>query len=85
MFLSHDRQLRAAKGSLFFRKFYITLRDETEWIELVDNGVNLLTGADYNRILPAWEFSSGADLKERDLALYGNGTSAQTIVKELTQ
>lgn len=39
------------KGGLFFKKYCITLRDETEWSELVHVGMNILVGADKNKIL----------------------------------
>mgnify|MGYP002247426159 CR=1 FL=1 len=33
------------KRSLFFGKYCVTMRDETEWVELVDNGFNRLVGS----------------------------------------
>jgi hypothetical protein len=37
------------KEAFFFQKFCITLRDETEWVELVNGGFNFLAGADENK------------------------------------
>lgn len=34
------------KEAYFFEKKCITLRDETEWVELVECGANILVGAD---------------------------------------
>ena len=34
------------KEAYFFNKYCITARDETEWVELVDCGYNILTGAE---------------------------------------
>jgi UDP-GlcNAc3NAcA epimerase len=34
------------KEAYFFSKLCITLRDETEWIELIECGANTLLGAD---------------------------------------
>jgi len=38
------------KEAFFFGKFCITLRDETEWTELVEEKVNFLAGADSYKI-----------------------------------
>ncbi len=38
------------KEAFFFKKACVTLRDETEWVELVDNGFNVLVGADKEKI-----------------------------------
>ncbi len=42
------------KEAFFFKKTCITLRDETEWVELVDNQCNVLVGADKERIINAY-------------------------------
>jgi len=42
------------KEAFFFEKPCITLRDETEWVELVEHGFNILVGADKNRIERAY-------------------------------
>jgi len=39
------------KEAYFFNKFCITLRDETEWVELVTNGYNFIVGADMEKII----------------------------------
>ncbi len=41
------------KEAYFLRKPCITLRDETEWIETLENGWNILVGADKEKILNA--------------------------------
>ena len=38
------------KEAYFFEKPCITLRDETEWVELVENGANVLVGAETQKI-----------------------------------
>jgi UDP-GlcNAc3NAcA epimerase len=71
------------KEAYFFQKFCVTMRDQTEWVELVQGGFNILTGADKINIHHAVEqfrqrkFDSKPDL-------YGSGDSARTIVKNLT-
>ena len=42
------------KEAFFFGKYCITLRDQTEWIELVECGFNTLVGADKKSILKAF-------------------------------
>lgn len=61
----------------------ITLRDETEWVELVSAGVNRIVGTDCNLILKAVEDVklTAAKLKTANRNLYGDGRSAEKIVK----
>jgi len=61
----------------------VTLRDRTEWVELVEMGCNRLAGADPERILAAVEEieSAGASLPGADAGdLYGDGHSAERIL-----
>lgn len=68
------------KEAYFFNKFCITLRDETEWVELVDNGFNALVGADAHKMFETFEqFKNRKFLKENDF--YGGG-HASKIIKE---
>lgn len=58
----------------------ITLRDETEWVETLDNGCNVLTGADEAAIVHA--ASNGRSVGPwRDL--YGDGHATTAVVKML--
>ncbi len=70
------------KEAFYFSKFCITLRDQTEWTELVDLGVNRLTGSHNDRILSAFSFFS-----ERKFSCkakpYGNGHASEKIVSAL--
>lgn len=66
------------KEAYFFNKFCITLREETEWSELVVHGYNRLAGADTARILEAVsEYSNRIFNKQEDF--YGGGQAAQRI------
>ena len=67
------------KEAYFFDKKCITLRDETEWVELVDYGVNVLAGSDRQIILNSFQelLSKEVSFKER---LYGDGTSGKTVI-----
>jgi UDP-GlcNAc3NAcA epimerase len=72
------------KEAYFFNKFCITMRDETEWVELVENGYNILTGAYYQFILEGFnQLLKKSFVKE--IELYGGGTAAQKICNTLEQ
>jgi UDP-GlcNAc3NAcA epimerase len=60
----------------------ITLRDETEWVETVDNCWNILAGAEHNRIIEAVRtFKTPTE----HLPLYGDGQAAEKILDALCQ
>jgi UDP-GlcNAc3NAcA epimerase len=70
------------KEAYFFNKYCITLRDETEWIELVENGYNILAGTDEKNILKLFaEFKN--KLFNHKINLYGGGDSARYIIDNL--
>jgi UDP-N-acetylglucosamine 2-epimerase len=60
----------------------VTLRDETEWVETVEAGVNLLAGAQRDSILGCHEKALHVNVNLKP-GLYGNGQTAQAIVKSL--
>jgi UDP-GlcNAc3NAcA epimerase len=68
------------KEAYFHEKYCVTLREETEWVELVDNGLNRLVGSDIEKICKACEkpfeykFSHG---------IYGKGETANNILNIL--
>ncbi|MFV9997587.1 MAG: non-hydrolyzing UDP-N-acetylglucosamine 2-epimerase [Arsenophonus endosymbiont of Dermacentor nuttalli] len=71
------------KEAFFFQKYCITMRNETEWVELVENGFNILVGANLEKIictvdkylsLPAYA----------PINLYGNGRAGKEIVDILS-
>jgi len=69
------------KEAFFFEKPCITLRDETEWVELIENKFNALAGADQKKILDlyrTYKFN-----KNFDIDLYGGGKASQQIISEL--
>jgi len=70
------------KEAYFSKKFCVTLRDQTEWVELVDNEYNVLTGANTNKIIN--ETNSMLDKKKSfDLNLYGTGDASEKIINSL--
>lgn len=70
------------KESYFFGKFCITLRDETEWTELVSAGANALAGASPEKIRRLFHENLGKPV-DKDAALYGDGNAAGKIVDVL--
>jgi UDP-GlcNAc3NAcA epimerase len=69
------------KEAFFFHKQCLILRDETEWVELVDSGYNLLVGAEKSSIVGAVDKLTKA-LPYSEL-FYGDGKAANKIVNEL--
>lgn len=68
------------KEAFFFGKPCVTMRDSTEWVELVESGWNTLAGADTQRIIHGVrKLARPADVPP----LYGNGDCAERICKEL--
>jgi UDP-GlcNAc3NAcA epimerase len=71
------------KETYFFKKPCITLRDETEWIELVEHGFNRLVGADKNKIFKAVKESTSDYSLTFNMDLYGSGEASKRIIEEL--
>ena len=67
------------KEAFFFKKPCITMRDETEWVELVEHGVNSLTGAEAEKIYDAYKAIIEIDL-DFNIELYGDGKAGERIV-----
>jgi UDP-GlcNAc3NAcA epimerase len=68
------------KEAYFFHKPCITLRDETEWVELVEHKFNLLVGADRDRIIDAEQHFVAQD-RDFSIPLYGNGKAGDKIIE----
>ena len=67
------------KEAFFFKKPCITMRDETEWVELVEHGVNSLAGAEAEKIYDAYKAIIEIDL-DFNIELYGDGKAGERIV-----
>lgn len=70
------------KEAFFFQNACVTLRDQTEWTELVDHGFNKIAGADREDILTAYEAMKNARLNF-EVDLYGNGRASHNITEVL--
>ena len=83
------------KEAYFFEKQCITLRDETEWVELVECGANRLVGADKEKIVSSYQLlvssenSKNDELKTKNQKLqtnlYGGGKASENIIKYLLE
>lgn len=86
--LKHCRLVMTDSGGLqkeayFFNKYCITMRDETEWIELVNSGYNFLAGSDFQKITSLYNrLADKRDIPVKD-SLYGNGNAGMIVVDNL--
>lgn len=70
------------KEAYFFNKFCITLRDQTEWVELVEVGANVLAGASKKNIVDKFKENFNKTLHITE-GLYGDGHASAIIAKQL--
>jgi UDP-GlcNAc3NAcA epimerase len=70
------------KEAFFFGKGCVTMRDQTEWVELVDLGINELTGADHQAILQAAKKNYGRVVTDEQ-EIFGGGNASIRIVSSL--
>ncbi len=72
------------KEAYFFGKNCVTLRDQTEWTELVEHGYNLLAKAESADVLEKY---AEMRFRKNDFSqpLYGEGNTAEKIVEHLKQ
>tara|TARA_B100000809_G_scaffold203915_1_gene205150 strand:- start:1531 stop:2610 length:1080 start_codon:yes stop_codon:yes gene_type:complete len=72
------------KEAFFFKKNCVTMRDQTEWVELLDHKVNVLVGAEKVKIL-----QGVLDMLEKEsdfsVNLYGNGNACENIINKLVE
>lgn len=67
------------KEAYFMGRCCLTLRDETEWTELVDAGVNITAGVEKSAILNAYDTLIQKHFSP-DLSIYGDGKASSAIV-----
>jgi UDP-GlcNAc3NAcA epimerase len=70
------------KEAYFFNKFCLTLRDQTEWVELVDAGANTLVGASKQKIVDQFKANINKTLRIQE-GLYGDGHASAIIAKHI--
>ena len=71
------------KEAYFHKVPCVTMRDETEWVELVSCGANVLTGAHTQKIADAIEKSETVNCQVFNTLLYGSGNAADLIINAL--
>ncbi|MCI5221890.1 MAG: UDP-N-acetylglucosamine 2-epimerase (non-hydrolyzing) [Candidatus Electrothrix sp. AR4] len=70
------------KEAYFFKKPCLTLREQTEWVELLDAGVNQLVTIDRGSIISHFKQMINSELDFSD-NLYGNGSASIDILTNL--
>lgn len=70
------------KEAFFFHKACVTMRDQTEWVELLEIGANVLVGADSDRIIAEVKANIGRSVEDQ-FNLYGGGEASNKIVNTL--
>jgi UDP-GlcNAc3NAcA epimerase len=70
------------KESYFLQRPCVTVRDETEWVELVEAGQNFIAGSSSHKILEGFEMMMNKEISF-DNSLYGDGTSRKKIISEI--
>lgn len=71
------------KESYFFKTPCVIPRDETEWVELLDNGWAILTGAERERIVRTVTTTWNINQDRKWKPFYGDGKAAERIVSIL--
>ncbi|HAH50518.1 MAG TPA: UDP-N-acetylglucosamine 2-epimerase (non-hydrolyzing) [Balneola sp.] len=72
------------KEAYFLKKYCLTLRSETEWVELVNHGFNFIIDKDFDLLRVLTKQYFGKKIKE-NLNFYGDGKSAETIVSSINR
>lgn len=70
------------KEASFFNKYCVTMRNETEWQELVDYGFNFITGPNELKIIETVQMLMNLEYPSH-VNLYGNGSSAVEMCNAL--
>lgn len=73
------------KEAFFFEKPCIIMREQTEWVELVENGNALLAGADEHRIFEAYEALEKARPGMTWPNFFGDGEASVFICKTILE
>lgn len=71
------------KEAYYFQKNSITLREQTEWVELIKNSYSMLTGSDIAKIREAYTIMMSKPTPEIRKELFGDGHSADIMMEAL--
>lgn len=72
------------KEAFFFAKPGVVMRDQTEWTELIDNGANVLVGADSDAIVKETRIALDKSVRD-DGTLYGGGHASKRIAESISK
>jgi len=72
------------KEAYFFKKFCVVLREQTEWVELADNGFCKLAGSDAKKISDIADTFLQSSFVDKE-GLYGDGRAGEKILSILEQ
>lgn len=72
------------KEAYFFGKFCVTTREQTEWVELVENGYNSIAGTNTEKIIQLAQNALSASFPQK-INLYGNGSACENICSALLE
>ena len=72
------------KEAYFLQVPCITLRDESEWVETIESGFNVLTGSNREKIINAYYHRVGQNcfIKKR---FFGDGHASDKVVEVLNK
>lgn len=70
------------KEAFFFQKPCLTMRDETEWVELIKGGFNELVGADKSKIIEGYKSLKSTSI-DFSVDLYGGGKASANIARSI--
>lgn len=70
------------KEAYFFQKPCVILREQTEWIEVVESGAAILCGADKDKIIEAVQELLNKSI-QTDVSIFGDGQAARFICEKI--
>ena len=73
------------KEAYFFGKMCLTLREETEWTELIENHCNIIVGRETNKITETAAILWNEPGKTFVPGLYGKGDAGMEIARTIIQ
>jgi len=73
------------KEAYWFKVPCLTLRDETEWIETVKSGWNVLAGTKAERIIKEVRKEVGRRRPLKNMKIFGDGKASVKIVEHLAR
>lgn len=71
------------KESYFFKKRCLVVRQETEWMELVESGINIMAGKEENEIIRKANEVLKEELSDTKENLFGNGDASFKVINQI--